>query len=159
MRISLVIFFTLLIAAFACCDLRSETAKKEMEKFTSSPTPPILPTPEPRPISPSEVIAVDTNLEGDTISIDGHDQKKTAACTKFNQVRINGDGNKITVTGACRQIMINGDRNQITAVGSMEFIFNGSENTVKYTHFVNGKVPVTTKNRDGNVIEKHYPER
>lgn len=146
--------FLMLLFVMAACDLRSETAKKEMEKFTSSPTPTISPTPPAEPINPAEVITVDANLEGDAISIDGYDQKKSVNCTKVNRVRINGDGNKIVVKGACRQIMINGDRNEITAVAAMEFVFNGSENTIRWSHYVNGKEPVITKNRSGNTIEK-----
>jgi len=153
MKLLLATFFVLLVAS-AACDLRSETAKKEMEKFTSSPTPSISPTPPTAPINPADVITVDANLEGDAISIDGYDQKKSVNCTKVNRVRVNGDGNKIVIKGACRQIMINGDRNQITADGAMEFIFNGSENTIKWSHYVNGKVPVITKNRDGNSTER-----
>lgn len=146
--------FLMLLFVMAACDLRSETAKKEMEKFTSSPTPTISPPPAKEPVNPAEVVTVDANLEGDSISIDGYDQKKSVNCTKVNRVRINGDGNKIVVKGACRQIMINGDRNEITAVAAMEFIFNGSENTIRWSHYVNGKEPVITKNRAGNVIEK-----
>lgn len=144
----------LLLVALAACDLRSETAKKEMEKFTSSPTPTISPSPQAAPINPADVITVDANLEGDAISIDGYDQKKSVNCTKVNRVRVNGDGNKIVVKGGCRQIMINGDRNEINADGAMEFVFNGSDNAIKWSHYVNGKVPIITKNRDGNRIER-----
>lgn len=156
---SLLSFICILaVTIMTSCDLRNETAKRGMEKFISTPTPPISPTPEARPIAPYEVITVDVNLEGEQISINGYDQKKTVACTKFNRVKINGDGHKVTITGACRQVMINGDRNEVIAHGAMEFVFNGSENLLKWSHFVNGKEPVITKNLEGNRIEKVYPE-
>jgi hypothetical protein len=50
--------------------------------------------------------------------------------------------------------MINGDRNKVTADAAMEFVFNGSENVVKYSRFPNGKQPSVIDNRGGNVVEK-----
>ena len=50
--------------------------------------------------------------------------------------------------------MINGDRNQVTANATLAIVVNGSENNVTYSHFVNGKRPVVTENKPGNVIEK-----
>ncbi len=36
----------------------------------------------------------------------------------------------------------------------MEFIFNGAENSLRYSRFANGKLPLVTENQPGNVIEK-----
>lgn len=151
-----VLLATLFIFLFviAGCDLRSETAKKEMEKFTSSPTPTILKTPTPEPIDPADIVNVDTNIEGDAVSINAFKENKNAACPKFNRLMVNGDDNVVAIKGACRQIMINGDRNKITADAAMEFVFNGSDNTVKYSRFANGKRPSVVENRAGNVVEK-----
>ena len=152
---TLTAFMCLLFAtALVSCDLRSETAKREMEKFTSSPTPPILASPTRTPVDPKEVLEIDTTLEGDTIHFNGDEPKKTLNCDKFNRVLINGDKNVLTVKGACKQIMINGDGNDVTTDASTEFVLNGSENTIKYSFFVNGKQPNIVENKPGNVIEK-----
>lgn len=154
MRILFTISCVLLIATLASCDLRSEIAKNNMEKYVATPTPPISPTPTIEPVDPADVVAVDTSLQGDTISIAGDKQNKTAACTKFNRVAVNGDDSVVTIKGVCRQIMINGDKNKITADAAMEFVLNGSQNTVRYSRFPNGKRPSVIENRAGNIIEK-----
>ena len=151
----LVIFICLLlIATLSGCDLRSETAKREMEKYTSSPTPPIIASPTKTPVDPKDILEVDTSLEGDTIHFNGEDPKKTVTCTKYNRVLVNGDKYALVIKGGCRQVMINGDGNDITAEAVTEFVLNGSENTVKYSRFVNGKQPNIVENKPGNVIEQ-----
>ena len=152
---------TLLFLSFICaalvvasCDLRSESAKKGMEKFASSPTPPILALPSPTPIDPADIVKVDTTLEGDSIPVTGQNQKKTVSCTKYNRVLINGDAGEIKINGACRQVMVNGDRSEITVEAATEFVLNGSENTIKYSKYVNGKEPSVVENRPGNIVEK-----
>ncbi|MEP6787718.1 MAG: DUF3060 domain-containing protein [Acidobacteriota bacterium] len=154
MKISLTVFCILSIAVFASCDMRSETAKKEMEKFSGSPTPPISPTPVETPIDPADIVQVDVNIDGDLISINGDDLKKDAACKKFDRISVNGNTNAITITGPCRQITVNGDSNQITADAAMEFVFNGTGNTAMYSRFPNGKRPIVTENQAGNTVEK-----
>lgn len=149
-----IIFCMLLIALVGSCDVRSEIAKKNMEKYLPSPTPPVVPAPTEAPIDPAESIEVDTALQGDPVSVDGHDQKKTTACPKFNRVVVNGDTNTIRLKGACRQIMINGDKNELIVDAAMEFVLNGSENIIRYSRFANGKRPTIIENRAGNIIEK-----
>lgn len=146
----------LAIATLIGCDLRSETAKREMEKYTSSPTPAIVASPTKTPVDPKDVLEVDTSMEGDTIHFNGEDPKKTVGCTKYNRVLINGDKYTLLIKGGCRQVMINGDGNDITAEAATEFVFNGSENNVEYSRFVNGKQPNIVENKDGNTIE-HVP--
>lgn len=153
MKALLSTFFVLLIVA-AACDLRSETAKKGMEKYVSTPTPPISPTPTPEPVDPADIVEVDVNIDGDAISINAFKENKAAACTKFNRLMINGDDNVVTVKGHCRRIMINGDRNKVTTDATAEFVFNGSGNVVKYLRIINGKRPTVTENRSGNSVEK-----
>ena len=154
MRIPFICFFVLSIAILASCDMRSGIAQKEMEKYELAPTPTFAPQPTGTPIDPSDVVQVDIYQEGDAISIDGFKLNKTAACTKYDRVKVNGDENVITAKGACRQIMVNGDRNKITADAASEFVFNGSENIVKYSRFANGKQPSVVDNQGGNTVEK-----
>lgn len=156
MRIRPLLIFSVVssIVILVSCDLRSETAKKEMEKFESPPTPAVLLSPTPTPADPADIINIDTSVEGDLISANGHGQISKQACTKFNRLLVNGDDGIVTVSGVCRQIMINGDRNKITADAVMEFVLNGSDNIVKYSRFLNGKQPSVIENRPGNIIEK-----
>jgi len=125
-----------------------------MEKFSGTPTPPISPTPVETPIDPADIVNVDVNSEGDRISINGDSQTKPAACSKFNSVLVNGNADVITIKGPCRQIMVNGDNNEITADAAMEFVFNGTGNTVTYSRFPNGKRPSIVENQAGNTVEK-----
>jgi hypothetical protein len=143
-----------LIATLASCDLRNETAKKGVEKYSSTPQPPVSPLPTPSPVDPADIAEVDTSLEGDTIPITGYEQKKTVSCSKYNRVMVNGDGSEINVAGVCRQIMVNGDGNKIILDAAMEVVLNGSDNSVKYSRFANGKLPSVIDNRGGNVVEK-----
>lgn len=151
---NLFIIVLMSVTLLTTCDLRSETAKREMEKFTSSPTPPISPTPTPEPIDPADVVKVDTTQEGASISVDGYELKRSVNCSKYNRLLVNGDESVITIKGVCRQVMINGDKNKITAEAAMEFVINGSENTVSYSKYANGKRPSVIENRPGNTIEK-----
>ncbi len=125
-----------------------------MEKFSGTPTPALSPTPPEAPIDPSEVINVDTNVEGDKITVNGYGQKKSIACTKLNRVMISGGQNVMTITGACRQIMINGNGNQVTSDAAIEIVMNGDKNNVQYSRFVNGKRPIIKDNAGGNTVEK-----
>jgi len=88
------------------------------------------------------------------LTVNGHNQNKTIICSKFDRVMINGGGNVVSISGACRQIMTNGDGNQITADAAAEFVFNGAANSLKYARFVNGKQPSVVENQAGNVVEK-----
>lgn len=143
-----------LLAALVSCDLRNETAKRGVEKYSSTPQPPVSPLPTPSPVDPADIAEVDTSLEGDTIPITGYEQKKTVSCSKFNRVMVNGDDSEINVAGVCRQIMINGDGNNIILDAAMEIVLNGSDNSVKYSRFANGKQPSVIDNRGGNLVEK-----
>jgi hypothetical protein len=125
-----------------------------MEKYTSSPTPPISPTPTPIPVAEADIANVDEGHTGKIIFVNGAGKKTTVSCPEFNRLMINGDANIVTVKGVCQQIMINGDKNEITADASLAFVLNGTENSVKYSRYANGKHPSVVENKTGNVIEK-----
>jgi hypothetical protein len=147
-----------LLVFTASCDLRSGTAKKEMERWDTTPDPaappPALPAhPEPK-IEDADIVQVDISLSGETVSVNTSGQHKSAECKKFNALLINGSSNVVTVKGVCRQIMINGEGNQVTLDAAMSLVFNGSGNVVKYARFANGKRPTITENQGGNDIQK-----
>jgi hypothetical protein len=154
MKTLLIAISVISIAVIASCDMRSGTAKEEMDKFSGTPTPTITPPPTPTPVDPADVVQVDTAQEGERLTVNGHSQNKNLACTKYDRVMVNGNGSTATITGACRQIMINGDGNQITVDAAAEFVLNGTSNSLKYSRFVNGKQPIITENQSGNTIEK-----
>lgn len=150
------ILFVALLAVNISCDLRSGTAKKEMEKFSDTPAPEPLPfaSPAASPADPADVVEVDTNTEGEIIGVNGYNEKKTVSCSKFDRVMINGGRNNLTITGPCRQIMVNGDDNRIKADAVMDIVFNGTDNSVTYSRVVNGKRPVVSQNHEGNIVEQ-----
>jgi hypothetical protein len=154
MKALIILACLFLLTAFAGCDLRSDTAKREMEKFSGTPAPTISPTPAELPPDPSEVVQADVNLQGSTFTVNGYDQKKSVACTKLDRVMVSGGRSVVTIKGACRQIMINGDGNQIIGDAAIEIVVNGDDNTVSYSRYVNGKRPVIKDNAAGNTIEK-----
>jgi hypothetical protein len=154
MKTLLIAISVVLIVFPVSCDLRSGTAKGEMDKFSGTPTPTITPPPTPTPVDAADIVQVDTTLEGDTLTVNGHNQNKTITCSKFDRVMINGSSNIVAVSGVCRQIMTNGDGNQITADAAAEFTFNGTANSLKYARFANGKQPLVVENQAGNVVEK-----
>ncbi|MBA3770729.1 MAG: DUF3060 domain-containing protein [Blastocatellia bacterium] len=154
MRILLSAFCMLLIAFSTSCDFRSGIAKDNMDKYTTTPTPAPSLTPVEAPIESGEIVEVDIKLGGDPVSINGRDQNKTGAFTKFNRMTVNGTGNTVTIKGPCRQIMVNGDENTVIADAAMEFVLNGTGNTIRYSRYVNGKRPSVRENRVGNVVEK-----
>lgn len=154
MKLLFTIISFLSLAIVSSCDFRSGTAKEEMDKFSGTPTPSITPLPSPPAIDPADVVEVDTTMEGDRLTVNGHSQTKTLTCAKFDRVKINGNGNLVTIDGPCRQIMVNGDENRITADAAAEFVLNGTGNSLTYSRFVNGKQPLVAENRPGNVIEK-----
>jgi len=141
------------IVAVGACDFRSGTAKEEMEKFSGTPTPTIMPTPTPEPIDPTDVVQVDTTLEGETLNVSNSTQNKTVTCKKFDSVMVNCSGSTVTINGACRKITVNGGSNKIKTDAAMEFIFNGTGNSLTYSRFVNGQRPTIVKNQAGNDIE------
>lgn len=155
MKILLILFTILSIAVLASCEVQSEMSKKGVEKYVTTPTPVVSPTPTQEPIDPADVVQVDTAVEqGPSITINSAKDKMNVVCSKYNRVMVNGGDKVATVKGACSQIMINGNKNDVTAEAVGEIIFNGSDNRVRYSRFANGKRPIVTDNKGGNVAEK-----
>jgi len=146
----------LLVTLFvASCDLRSGTAKEEMEKFNGpSQTPTAQPAPTDEPVDPADIVTVDSDQQGDRISVSGYEKRQTVTCAKFNPVAVNGERNEVIIKGPCRQMMINGDNNTVKMDASLEIILNGEHNKVEYERFANGKRPIVTDNGDDNTVEK-----
>ncbi len=154
MRVTAVLLLLISLTVFTGCDLRSGIAKEEMEKFSGTPTPTRTPEIPEAPIDPADSVNVDTTQPMASISLDGGSKTKTANCSKFETVTLNGSKTVVTLKGNCRQIMINGDGNQVTVEGVMSVVINGEDNVLKHSRYINGKRPTVTDNADGNTIEK-----
>ena len=154
MKVLVTLSCLLMALAIGGCDMRSQTAKDEMDKFSGTPTPTFSPKPAETPIPAADIVQVDMSVEGDPISVQGPEPPKNAGCPKFNRLKVNGSGKVLTIKGPCRQLMVNGDNNVITVDAAMEFVLNGSGNNIKYSRFVNGKRPTVADNGPDNNIEK-----
>ena len=154
MKIVLALLTACLITTLISCDVRSERAKRALEKFEPAPIPVVSPTPEEAPIDPADVVQIDIGLQGEPLSVNKSGEKKTVVCDKYNQVMINNSETVVTIKGACRQLMINGNDNDVTAEALMSVVFNGEGNKVKYSRYANGKRPSITQNKSGNTTEK-----
>jgi hypothetical protein len=153
---TLILLLTLSATILSGCDLRSDTAKREMEKFSGTPTPTITPLPDLPPVDPADIVSVDTTQDGDIISVNGPQPKQNISCAKYNIVTVNVNGTAINIKGVCHRIVVNGDVNQIWVDASTEYVFNGTGNEVKYSKYPNGKRPLVVQNQAGNTIE-HSP--
>jgi hypothetical protein len=142
------------VSVMASCDVQSGMSKKGVEKYVTTPTPAISPTPVEEPIDPADVVEVDTSQGGPSIVINTAQDKMNVVCNKYNRLMVNGSPKVVTVKGACSQIMLNGNRHEVTAEAVTEIIFNGSENLVRYSRYANGKRPRVTDNKGGNLSEK-----
>ena len=154
MRLSIFITTICIVLLTAACEVQSDMAKKSVEKYQSSPTPPIVKaTPEP-PIDPADVVTVDTSTPGPPISVNQAAGKKPVDCAKFNNVNVNADKQEVVIKGACNKLMINGDGNRITGVAFNEIVINGTDNTIEHSKYLNNRRPVIDDNARGNTVSK-----
>lgn len=155
MNATTVLIGLLLTFFIASCDLRSGTAKEEMEKFNGPLTTPVAqPAPTDEPIDPADTVEVHTDQQGNPISVSGYEKRQKVTCAKFNRVAVNGERNEVMIKGPCRQMMINGDKNIIKMDAAFDIILNGEHNHVEYLRYANGKRPIITDNGDDNDVEK-----
>lgn len=154
MRVTTALLLLISLISVGSCDLRSGIAKDEMEKFSGTPTPTRTPPPPEEPIDPADSVTVDTNQPMASISLAGGNKTKSANCSKFENVSLNGNRTVVTIKGSCRQITVNGNDNEISVDAVMSVVINGENNSLKHVRYVNAKRPSVTDNGDGNTIEK-----
>lgn len=148
------LYTTLIIFSFAAaCDVQSGITKKSVEKYAATPTPEKI-VEVVEPIDPADIVNVPAGEPGPPLIVNRATDKKPVDCTKYNKVTVNGDGYDINIKGVCSQVMVNGDKNRIVTVGFSVVIFNGFQNVVEYSKFVNGKKPLITDNGRENMIQK-----
>jgi len=147
--------FTVLTICFYTtgCEVQSDITKKSLEKFQPTPTPEKVVVVE-EPIDPADVATADTSVQGPQIFISRATDKKKINCDKYNRVMVNGNDHVVDIKGACSQVMVNGNNNQVTLNAAGEIITNGTNNSVQYSKYVNGKKPTITDNSRVNTITK-----
>jgi hypothetical protein len=147
------LFASIFIAA---CDLRSGTAKEEIEKFEgpAKPSPSVTVKPTEEPIDPADVVQVDPARRGKELTVDGSANKRSLKCSDLNPVSVNGNQHEVAITGPCSELTINGDNNTIKVDAATKITFNGEHNTVQYGRYANGKRPFVTDNGDDNSVLK-----
>lgn len=151
---AIALFTTLTICFYTTgCEVQSGITKKSLEKFDPTPTPEKVVAVE-EPINPADVVTADTSLQGPQIFISRTADKKKIACDKYNRVMVNGNDHVVDIKGACSQVMVNGNNNQVSVNAAAEIITNGTNNTVQYSKYVNGKMPTITDNSRVNTITK-----
>jgi hypothetical protein len=135
------------------CDVQSGISKKSVEKYATTPTPERTPLVVEK-IDPTDVVTVETKDEGPNILVNTLFKGTTVNCDKYNRVSVNGNSWELTIKGPCKRLVINGDRNKIAAIAFAEIMVNGSDNSVTYSKYVNGKMPSVSDNGENNTIEK-----
>lgn len=83
----------------------------------------------------------------------GNDMSKATQCNG-QPVSIQGNGNQITLSGACPQVSLNGNENQITVeqLGKVQVV--GNDNQVRWAQALNGQKPQVQSSGNDNQISR-----
>lgn len=137
------------LVLLSACGSQPPSANTEPPRPTQTP---LVRTTEQ--IDPADVVTADSTEPGETLYVNKGPEKVSLKCDKYNRVMINGSENEVAIKGVCSQITINGRMNQVTAVAAAEILAYGTENTVQYSKYANGKKPVITDTSKTNTITK-----
>lgn len=153
-ELTLILLITL-VSISTACDVQSGIARNSVDQHKEKPTPERSPVPTPTPIDEADIIAAEIGGEqGPMLSVNESASKRTVDCSKYNRLMVNGDNNTITVKGVCASVMFNGDGNTADVNASCEFVFNGDNNNVTYSKYINGRHFILTDNKKTNTVEK-----
>ena len=94
-----------------------------------------------------KVVEVDQNgplpaAKDGTWIVEGQGRTETHACAANEDVRLDGQGHTITLTGPCRNIVVNGQGSVVTTDVAAKIEANGMNNQVKWKKAASGKKPV-----------------
>ena len=78
--------------------------------------------------------------------VEGQGRTETHACTANEDVRVEGQGHTITLTGPCRNITVDGQGSVVTTDLAAKIEANGMNNQVKWKKAATGKKPVISLN-------------
>lgn len=74
--------------------------------------------------------------------VEGQGRTETHACAANEDVRVEGQGHTITLTGPCRNITVDGQGSVVTTDVAAKIEANGMNNQVKWKKAASGKKPV-----------------
>lgn len=74
--------------------------------------------------------------------VEGQGRTETHACAANEDVRVEGQGHTITLTGPCRNITVDGQGSVVTTDVAAKIEANGMNNQVKWKKAATGKKPV-----------------
>jgi hypothetical protein len=93
-----------------------------------------------------------------TWKLNANDSSYSYVCGGDDWVAINGNGNTITISGACSVIEVNGSRNKVHTETVATIKVFGNNNDVRYTSAPEGKTRPVIKNKGAaNTIRKTAP--
>jgi hypothetical protein len=73
--------------------------------------------------------------------VDGQGRTETHACAKDEDVRVEGQGHTVTLTGPCRSVRVEGQANTVTTDVAAVIIAEGQGNKVSWKKAAIGKKP------------------
>lgn len=100
-------------------------------------------------------VAVASAVAAPTWKLDANESTYSYVCGGSDWVAINGNGNRLEITGECKVLEINGSDNRIAieAVGSIRIA--GDNNDVRYARGADGKKRPTIKKKGAaNTVRK-----
>ncbi|MER2562001.1 MAG: DUF3060 domain-containing protein [Myxococcaceae bacterium] len=74
--------------------------------------------------------------------VEGQGRTESHVCAANEDVRLDGQGHTITLTGPCRNIVVNGQGSVVTTDVAAKIEANGMNNQVKWKKAATGKKPV-----------------
>jgi hypothetical protein len=112
---------------------------------------------EPAPARPMASSAAAATGVGTPILIPINQQVKTMDC-EGRAVSVQGNGNRLTLRGACGPVTVGGNENILDIGSTTRIDTSGNRNVVKYRELVNDKAPIVTSGGTGNRVSKVEPQ-
>jgi len=94
---------------------------------------------------------------GTPIVVANNQQVRTMDC-EGRAVSVSGNGNRLTLKGACGPIVVGGNENILDVGSTTRIDTGGNRNVVKYRELVNDKAPVVSGGGTGNRVSKVEPQ-
>jgi hypothetical protein len=110
---------------------------------------------EPAPARPMASSAASMG-SGTPIVVANNQQVRTMEC-EGRAVSVSGNGNRLTLKGACGPISVGGNENILKVGSTTRIDTSGNRNVVTYQDLVSDKTPTVTSGGSGNRVSKADP--